>query len=47
MCDVTRYQGDTVVVVVLHNYDVINGDGGNVHNYDVMITRACAVEFGI
>ena len=35
-----------VVVAVLHNYDVINGGGGGVHNYDVMITRACVIEFG-
>ena len=33
--------------MVLHNYDVINGGGGGVHNYDVMITHACVVEFGI
>ena len=39
MWDVTRYQGDTVVVM-LHNYDVINGGAGGVHNYDVMITCA-------
>ena len=23
-------------MVVLHNYDVINGGGGGVHNYDVI-----------
>ena len=25
-----------VVVAVLHNYDIINGGGGGVHNYDVI-----------